>query len=166
MAAFVPSRRDPAINEKAIAQVRSDKEREAGRRIDGMWVAHPDLVPVATEVFDRVVGKRPHQLDRLREDVEVVAAQLLEVGIDRWRSHRGWNAQQCERRPSDHRTWLRGVNSSQTLSTSADVRLRVSRVRDPALPQTLPPNSHHARGLDPSGRLGQTLTRSQTGASR
>lgn len=82
MAAFVPSRRDPAINEKAIAQVRSDKEREAGDGFDGTWVAHPDLVPVTAEVFDSVLGNRPHQLHRLREDVEVVAAQLLDVGID------------------------------------------------------------------------------------
>jgi malate synthase len=82
MAAFVPSRRDPAINEKAIAQVRSDKEREAGDGFDGTWVAHPDLVPIATEVFDSVLGHRPHQLDRLREDVKVVATQLLDVGID------------------------------------------------------------------------------------
>jgi malate synthase len=82
MAAFVPSRREPAVNEKAIAQVRADKEREAGDGFDGTWVAHPDLVPVATGVFDSVLGDRPHQLDRLRDDVEVGASSLLDVRID------------------------------------------------------------------------------------
>ena len=69
MAAFIPSRRDPAVNEVALARVREDKERESGDGFDGTWVAHPDLVPVATEVFDRVLGDRPNQLERLRDDV-------------------------------------------------------------------------------------------------
>jgi malate synthase len=79
MAAFIPSRRDPAVNEVALAKVREDKEREAGDGFDGSWVAHPDLVPVCKEVFDRVLGDRPNQLDRLRPDVSVDAAQLLDV---------------------------------------------------------------------------------------
>ena len=79
MSAFIPSRRDPEVNERALAQVRADKEREAGDGFDGSWVAHPDLVPVCAEVFDRVLGDRPNQLDRLREDVQVTAAQLLDV---------------------------------------------------------------------------------------
>ena len=53
----------------ALAKVREDKEREAGDGFDGSWVAHPDLVPVCQEVFDRVLGDRPNQLDRLRDDV-------------------------------------------------------------------------------------------------
>ena len=57
MAAFIPSRRDPAVNEVALAKVREDKERESGNGFDGTWVAHPDLVPVATEVFDGVLGE-------------------------------------------------------------------------------------------------------------
>ena len=56
MAAFIPSRRDPEVNERALAKVREDKVREAGDGFDGTWVAHPDLVPVATEVFDAVLG--------------------------------------------------------------------------------------------------------------
>ena len=80
MAAFIPSRKDPELNEGALAKVREDKQREAGDGFDGTWVAHPDLVPVAMEEFDRVLGERPNQLDRQREDVSVGAADLLEVG--------------------------------------------------------------------------------------
>ncbi|GAB1693151.1 malate synthase A [Krasilnikovia sp. M28-CT-15] len=79
MAAFIPSRRDPAVNEVALAKVREDKEREAGDGFDGSWVAHPDLVPVCQEVFDRVLGDKPNQLDRRRDDVLVTAEQLLDV---------------------------------------------------------------------------------------
>jgi malate synthase len=79
MAAFIPSRRDAEVNELALARVREDKLRESGDGFDGTWVAHPDLVPVATEVFDTALGDRPNQLDRLREDVSVEAADLLDV---------------------------------------------------------------------------------------
>src|SRR5919107_473641 len=79
MAAFIPNRRDPEKNEKALAKVREDKTREAGDGFDGSWVAHPDLVPVCKEVFDSVLGERPNQLDRLREEVSVTAEQLLDV---------------------------------------------------------------------------------------
>ena len=79
MAAFIPSRRDPAINERALTKVREDKEREARDGFDGSWVAHPDLVPVCEEVFDRYLGERPNQLDRRRDDVHVTADQLLAV---------------------------------------------------------------------------------------
>ena len=79
MAAFIPSRRDPAVNERALAKVREDKEREARDGFDGSWVAHPDLVPVCEEVFDRYLGDRPNQLDRRRDDVHVTADQLLAV---------------------------------------------------------------------------------------
>jgi malate synthase len=81
MAAFVPSRRDPEVNETALAKVREDKVREANDGFDGTWVAHPDLVPVATEEFDRVLGERPNQVERLREDVSVEAGDLLEVQV-------------------------------------------------------------------------------------
>jgi malate synthase len=79
MAAFIPSRRDPEVNAVALAKVREDKEREAGQGFDGTWVAHPDLVPVAMEVFDRVLGDRPNQVDRRRDDVSTTAADLLNV---------------------------------------------------------------------------------------
>jgi malate synthase len=81
MAAFIPNRRDPAVTEVALAKVRDDKERESGDGFDGTWVAHPDLVPVAMEVFDRVLGDRPNQKDRLREEVAVSAAELLDLRV-------------------------------------------------------------------------------------
>ncbi len=81
MAAFIPSRRDPEVNETALARVRDDKEREAGDGFDGTWVAHPDLVPVALEEFDRVLEGRPNQVERLREDVHATAADLLDVTV-------------------------------------------------------------------------------------
>ncbi|CAL9552781.1 Malate synthase [Streptomyces sp. enrichment culture] len=79
MSAFIPDRRDPEANERAFARVRADKDREAGDGFDGSWVAHPDLVPVAQASFDAVLGTRPHQKERLREDVRVTAADLLAV---------------------------------------------------------------------------------------
>jgi malate synthase len=79
MAAFIPSRRDAEVNENALARVREDKERESGDGFDGTWVAHPDLVPVALECFDAVLGERPNQLERLREEVSVEAADLVDL---------------------------------------------------------------------------------------
>jgi malate synthase len=79
MAAYIPSRKDPEVNELALAKVREDKERESGDGFDGTWVAHPDLVPVATEVFDHVLGERENQVERLREDVVPEAAALLSI---------------------------------------------------------------------------------------
>jgi malate synthase len=81
MAAFIPSRRDAEVNRVALERVREDKVREAGDGFDGTWVAHPDLVGVATECFDAVLGQRPNQLDRLREDVRVDGRQLVDVAI-------------------------------------------------------------------------------------
>jgi malate synthase len=81
MAAFIPNRRDPDVTENALAKVREDKEREARDGCDGTWVAHPDLVPVATEIFDRALGERPHQKERQRDDVEVTAADLLDIRV-------------------------------------------------------------------------------------
>ena len=76
MAAFIPSRRDPEVNERALAKVREDKQREAGDGFDGTWVAHPDLVEIAAAEFER-----PNQLDRLREDIEVGADELLDFRV-------------------------------------------------------------------------------------
>jgi malate synthase len=78
MAAFIPSK-DPAVNEQAFAKVRADKEREAGDGFDGSWVAHPGMVELCKEVFTAVLGDRPNQLDKKREDVHVTAEQLLDV---------------------------------------------------------------------------------------
>ncbi len=79
MAAFIPSRRDPEVNELAMTKVREDKNREANQGFDGTWVAHPDLVPVAMEIFDGVLGERPNQVERRRDDVDSTAADLLNV---------------------------------------------------------------------------------------
>jgi malate synthase len=81
MAAFIPSRRDPVVNEVAMARVREDKDRESRDGFDGTWVAHPDLVPLATEIFDTVLGDRPNQKERLRDEVTVGAAQLLDLHV-------------------------------------------------------------------------------------
>jgi malate synthase len=78
MAAQIPIKGDPAANDAAIAKVRADKEREAGDGHDGTWVAHPGLVPVALEIFDRLMPT-PNQLHRRLDDVEVAAADLLAI---------------------------------------------------------------------------------------
>ncbi|MCC9144423.1 MULTISPECIES: malate synthase A [unclassified Arthrobacter] len=79
MAAFIPNRREPEVTAAALAKVKDDKTREAGDGFDGSWVAHPDLVPVCREVFDDVLGDKPNQVDRQREDVSVTATDLLDV---------------------------------------------------------------------------------------
>jgi malate synthase len=81
MAAFVPSRRDAEVNAAALAKVREDKLRESGDGFDGTWVAHPDLVPVATEVFDAALGDRLNQKERQRDDVRASAAPLLDLYV-------------------------------------------------------------------------------------
>ena len=78
MAAFIPIKSDPLANEKAITLVRADKEREAGDGNDGTWVAHPGLVPVAKEVFDRMMPGA-NQIDRKLENFHATAADLLQV---------------------------------------------------------------------------------------
>jgi malate synthase len=80
MSAFIPNRREPDVTANALEQVRADKRRESGDGSDGTWVAHPDLVPVAREIFDEVLGERPHQKDRLPEAI-VTAAELLNVEV-------------------------------------------------------------------------------------
>ncbi len=79
MAAQIPSRTDEEANATAFAALREDKRREAADGFDGTWVAHPDSVAAAMEEFDEVLGDRPHQVDRRRDDVEVSAEQLLDV---------------------------------------------------------------------------------------
>src|SRR5262245_35068220 len=81
MAAFIPSRRDPQVNEVALARVREDKVRESGDGFDGTWVAHPDLVPVARPIFEQALRGKPHQLDRQRPEVAVTAQELVDVRV-------------------------------------------------------------------------------------
>ncbi|MFD7443354.1 malate synthase A [Streptomyces sp. NPDC059909] len=79
MAAFIPSRRDAEVNKVAFEKVKADKDREAADGFDGSWVAHPDLVPIAMASFDAVLGDKPNQKDRLREDVHVTAPELIDI---------------------------------------------------------------------------------------
>jgi malate synthase len=81
MAPFIPSRKNPEINEAALARVRDDKRREATDGFDGTWVAHPDLVATAAAVFDEHLGARPHQKDRTRAEVSADAAALLDPTV-------------------------------------------------------------------------------------
>ncbi|WP_108987759.1 malate synthase A [Streptomyces coelicoflavus] len=111
MAAFIPSRRDAEVNKVAFEKVRADKDREAGDGFDGSWVAHPDLVPIAMESFDKVLGDRPNQKDRLREDVDVKAADLIAVdSLDAKPTYAGLvNAVQVGIRYIE--AWLRGLGA-------------------------------------------------------
>jgi malate synthase len=81
MAAFIPTRKDPQVNEVALGKVRDDKTREANDGFDGTWVAHPDLVPVAMAEFDKVLGSRKNQLERTRDEVRVTDKQISAVGV-------------------------------------------------------------------------------------
>ena len=81
MAPFIPTRKDPEVNAAALAKVKDDKLREAGDGFDGTWVAHPDLVPVAWEVFEKQLGTKAHQKERLREEVVADAAKLVDARV-------------------------------------------------------------------------------------
>ncbi|MFJ7076841.1 malate synthase A [Streptomyces sp. NPDC098781] len=111
MAAFIPSRRDAEVNKVAFEKVRADKDREAGDGFDGSWVAHPDLVPIAMESFDKVLGDKPNQKDRLREDVSVRAADLIAIdSLDAKPTYPGLvNAVQVGIRYIE--AWLRGLGA-------------------------------------------------------
>ncbi|MGV8885717.1 MAG: malate synthase A [Microbacteriaceae bacterium] len=82
MSAFIPNRRNPDVTARALEQVTADKRREATDGFDGTWVAHPDLVATAQAEFDAVLGERPNQVDRLRDDVHVTAADLLDLSFE------------------------------------------------------------------------------------
>jgi malate synthase len=79
MAALIPSRRDEQANQRALEGVRTDKERELSQGYDGSWVAHPDLVPVVHDVFERGLDGADNQLQRRRDDVVVSSAELLDL---------------------------------------------------------------------------------------
>ncbi|MFJ3931358.1 MULTISPECIES: malate synthase A [unclassified Streptomyces] len=111
MAAFIPSRRDAEVNRVAFEKVKADKDREAADGFDGSWVAHPDLVPIAMASFDAVLGDRPNQKDRLREDVSVAAGDLIAVdSLDARPTYEGLrNAVQVGIRYIE--AWLRGLGA-------------------------------------------------------
>ncbi|MDR3359471.1 MAG: malate synthase A, partial [Bifidobacteriaceae bacterium] len=79
MSAFIPNRRDPEVTERAFEQVHADKLREATDGFDGTWVAHPDLIPIAQEEFDKVLGSNPNQISKQRPDVQVTEHDLLDI---------------------------------------------------------------------------------------
>jgi malate synthase len=120
MAAFIPSRRDADVNAVAMARVKEDKQREATDGFDGTWVAHPDLVPVAMEEFDAVLGERKNQVDRQRPEVDVKAADLIafdktggnitEAGL---RQNVSVGIQYIE-------SWLRGVGAAAIFNLMED----------------------------------------------
>lgn len=111
MAAFIPSRRDAEVNKVAFEKVKADKDREAGDGFDGSWVAHPDLVPIAMASFDAVLGEKPNQKDRLREDVSVAAGDLIAIdSLDAKPTYDGLrNAVQVGIRYIE--AWLRGLGA-------------------------------------------------------
>ncbi|MFD7032292.1 malate synthase A [Streptomyces sp. NPDC059917] len=111
MAAFIPSRKDAEINKVAFEKVKADKDREAGDGFDGSWVAHPDLVPIAMASFDAVLGEKPNQKDRLREDVSVAPGELIAIdSLDAKPTYEGLrNAVQVGIRYIE--AWLRGLGA-------------------------------------------------------
>ncbi|MEV8310909.1 malate synthase A [Streptomyces flavidovirens] len=111
MAAFIPSRRDAEVNKVAFEKVKADKDREAADGFDGSWVAHPDLVPIAMESFDAVLGDKPNQKDRLREDVSVAPGDLIAIdSLDARPTYEGLrNAVQVGTRYIE--AWLRGLGA-------------------------------------------------------
>ncbi|MFF5427684.1 MULTISPECIES: malate synthase A [unclassified Streptomyces] len=111
MAAFIPSRKDAEVNKVAFEKVKADKDREAGDGFDGSWVAHPDLVPIAMASFDAVLGDRPNQKDRLREDVSVAPGDLIAIdSLDAKPTYEGLrNAVQVGIRYIE--AWLRGLGA-------------------------------------------------------
>ncbi|MCX5150402.1 malate synthase A [Streptomyces sp. NBC_00320] len=111
MAAFIPSRKDAEVNKVAFEKVKADKDREAGDGFDGSWVAHPDLVPIAMASFDAVLGEKPNQKDRLREDVSVAPGELIAIdSLDAKPTYDGLrNAVQVGIRYIE--AWLRGLGA-------------------------------------------------------
>ncbi|MEU2156391.1 malate synthase A [Streptomyces sp. NPDC019396] len=111
MAAFIPSRKDPEVNKVAFEKVKADKDREAGDGFDGSWVAHPDLVPIAMASFDAVLGDKPNQKDRLREEVSVAPGDLIAIdSLDARPTYEGLrNAVQVGIRYIE--AWLRGLGA-------------------------------------------------------
>jgi malate synthase len=112
MAAFIPSRKDAAVNETAMSKVKEDKTREAGDGFDGTWVAHPDLVPVARQVFDSVLGAEPNQKTRLRDDVAVSAEQLLNAAIEGGKVTRNGVELNIDVALQYIESWLRGTGAA------------------------------------------------------
>jgi malate synthase len=121
MAAFIPNRRDKGVTERALTRVKEDKDREAGQGCDGTWVAHPDLVAVARESFDRILEERPNQIDRLRPDVEVTAHDLLDVRVPGGTITEGGVRQNLAAGIRYMHSWLGGVGAAAIDNLMEDV---------------------------------------------
>ncbi|MBS1991724.1 MAG: malate synthase A [Cyanobacteria bacterium SZAS LIN-2] len=112
MAAFIPSRRDAEINKVAMAKVTEDKERETKQGFDGTWVAHPDLVPLAKQVFDAHLGTRANQKDNLRSDVNVQPSQLIDFTVDGAKISEAGFRNNINVALQYIESWLRGVGAA------------------------------------------------------
>ena len=112
MAAFIPNRRDPEVTERAMARVRDDKERESGDGFDGTWVAHPDLVPLATEIFDGVLGDAPHQKGRVRAEVATGSDDLLDFRVEGGRVTEAGVRANVRVALAYLDSWLRGIGAA------------------------------------------------------
>jgi malate synthase len=153
MAAFVPSRRDAEINTLAFAKVREDKQRESGDGFDGTWVAHPDLVPVAMEVFDGVLGERPNQKDKLREDVVPNAAAMYDLAVPGGKITEAGVRNNVDVALQYLEAWLRGLGAVAIHNLMEDTATaEISRAQ---LWQWL----RHASPLDGGGKMDASLYR-------
>lgn len=120
MAAFIPSRTDEEVNSLAFAKVSEDKEREAADGCDGTWVAHPDLVPLVTEIFDMVLGESPNQLSRQRPEVSVSAQDLTSFSIEGGTITEGGVRQNVDVAIQYIASWLRGTGAAAIYNLMED----------------------------------------------
>jgi malate synthase len=120
MAAFIPSRRDPAVNEVALPRVRDDKLRESRDGFDGTWVAHPDLVPVAREVFSEFMGDRPNQVERQRPEVSVSTRELLDMRVPDGQITEAGLRQNVSVGIQYIESWLRGTGAAAIFNLMED----------------------------------------------
>jgi malate synthase len=121
MAAFIPSRTDEEVNRIAFAKVSEDKEREAADGCDGTWVAHPDLVPLVTEIFDRALGGSPNQLSRQRPEVSVSAQELTTFTIEGGTITEAGVRQNVDVAIRYIASWLRGTGAAAIYNLMEDV---------------------------------------------
>ncbi len=120
MAAFIPNRREPEVTENALKKVSEDKVREANDGFDGTWVAHPDLVPIAKNEFDKILGDKPHQKKRLREDVHITAKELLNFNIEGGQITEGGFRLNINVAIQYIESWLRGVGAAAIFNLMED----------------------------------------------
>ncbi len=149
MSAFIPNRRDPEVTAQAFEKVAADKKREAGDGFDGTWVAHPDLIPVAMAEFDAVLGERPNQVDRQRDDVEVTADELIDVHIGRPISASGVHAN-VSVAIRYLEAWLRGlgavaIDNLMEDAATAEISPQPGVAVDPPGPHDRGRHADHAR---------------------